>query len=248
MNDRHQGRVAMVTGGSGGIGRAIAVRLARDGARVAILDIADGAASIELCRRAGGHAIWRKCDLSRHEEIGAALESVRDELGAPTIMVHAAALQFVRPFAELTPAEWRQVQAVNQESAFHMTQALLPGMRAAHWGRIILIVSSTFFVGGVGMAHYVTSKGALIGFAHGLAGEVGVDGITVNCVAPGLTRTDKAVADLPAEFFAHIAATQSLKRNGTPEDQAGVVSFLACDDAGFMTGQTLVVDGGQART
>ncbi len=248
MNNRHQGRVAVVTGGSGGIGRAIAVRLAADGARVAILDVADGADSIELCRRAGGHAIFRRCDLSRHEEIGAALVSVRDELGAPTILVHAAALQFVRPFAVVTPAEWRQVQLVNQDSAFHVAQALLPGMQAAHWGRIILIVSSTFFVGGVGMAHYVTSKGALIGFAHGLAGEVGVDGITVNCVAPGLTRTEKAVADLPAEFFAHIASTQSLKRNGTPEDQAGVVSFLASDDAGFMTGQTLVVDGGQART
>ena len=98
------------------------------------------------------------------------------------------------------------------------------------------------------MAHYVTSKGGLIGLAHGLAAEVGPLGVTVNCVAPGLTRTAKAVADLPDEFFRHIASVQSIKRNGTPQDQAGVVSFLASDDAAFMTGQTLVVDGGQART
>ena len=98
------------------------------------------------------------------------------------------------------------------------------------------------------MAHYVTSKGALIGLAHGLCAEIGGLGVTVNCLAPGLTRTAKAVSDLPDEFFRHIASVQSIKRNGLPEDQAGAVSFLVSEDAAFMTGQTLVVDGGQART
>jgi len=199
-------------------------------------------------QRAGGEAFWVKCDLAEPAAVRAAAERVRGAAGAPAILVHAAAVQFVKPFAELSPADWRRVQSVNQESVFHLVQALLPGMQAGAWGRIVLIVSSTFWVGGVGMTHYVTSKGALIGFAHGLAGEVGGDGITVNCVAPGLTKTAKAATDLPAEFFRHIAAAQSIKRNGTPEDQAGVVSFLASDDAAFMTGQTLLVDGGQART
>jgi NAD(P)-dependent dehydrogenase (short-subunit alcohol dehydrogenase family) len=248
MSSRHAGRIAVVTGGSSGIGQAIAARLAADGAQVAILDVADASGTVELARSSGGRALWVPCDLAQPEQIRAAVEAVRSSAGIPQILVHAAAVQFVRPFAELSAKDWSLAQAVNQESAFHLAQSALPGMQGAGWGRIILIVSSTFFVGGVGMTHYVTSKGALIGFAHGLAGEVGAHGITVNCVAPGLTRTAKAVADLPDEFFRHIASVQSIKRNGTPEDQAGVVSFLASDDAAFITGQTLVVDGGQART
>jgi NAD(P)-dependent dehydrogenase (short-subunit alcohol dehydrogenase family) len=167
---------------------------------------------------------------------------------APIILVRAAAHQFIKPISEVTTAEWRLTQAVNQEAAFHLTQMMLPAMRAASWGRIILIGSSTYWVGGVSMTHYVTSKGALLGFAHGLAAEVGPYGVTVNCVAPGLTRTAKARESLSIEFFLHIASVQSIKRNGTPEDQAGVVSFLASDDASFIAGQTLLVDGGQGRT
>ncbi len=248
MTNRHSGRVAIVTGGSGGIGQAIAVRLAGDGATVAILDIADGAQTVELVRAQGGKALWVRCDLAQPDDIKAAVAQVTERAAAPTILVHAAAVQFVKPFMELTARDWALTQAVNQEAAFHLVQAALPGMQQVAWGRVILIVSSTFFVGGVGMTHYVTSKGGLIGFAHGLSGEIGALGVTVNCVAPGLTKTAKAVADLPDEFFRHIASIQSIKRNGTPQDQAGVVSFLASDDAAFVTGQTLVVDGGQART
>jgi NAD(P)-dependent dehydrogenase (short-subunit alcohol dehydrogenase family) len=154
----------------------------------------------------------------------------------------------VRPFADLTPEDWRLTQRVNQEAVFHFAHALLPGMRAAGWGRLILITSSTFFINPSHMTHYVTSKGALMGFAHGLAGEVGEYGITINCVAPGLTRTVNAAASLPEGFFREMASLQAIKRSGTPEDQAGVVSFLASDDAAFITGQTILADGGQART
>jgi 3-oxoacyl-[acyl-carrier protein] reductase len=248
MSSRHAGRVALVTGGSSGIGQAIAVRLAAEGARVAILDVADATESNALAREAGGEAFWVRCDLADAAGIRAAVATTQQRAGDPGILVHAAAVQFVKPFADLSAGDWGLIQSVNVEAAFHLSQALLPGMRTAGWGRIVLIVSSTFFVGGVGMSHYVASKGALIGLAHGLASEVGADGVTVNCVAPGLTRTAKAVADLPDEFFRHIASIQSIKRNGTPADQAGAVSFLASDDAGFITGQTLVVDGGQART
>ena len=244
----HAGRVAVVTGGSSGIGQAIALRLAADGARVASLDIAPGTETDERARQAGHALRTFHCNLAEPEAIQAALGQVTAHYAAPTILVHAAAHQFIKPISEVTAAEWRLTQAVNQEAAFHLTQKMLPAMRAAHWGRIILISSSTYWVGGVSMTHYVTSKGALLGFAHGLAAEVGPYGVTVNSVAPGLTRTAKAQESLSMEFFQHIASVQSIKRNGTPEDQAGVVSFLASDDAGFITGQTLLVDGGQGRT
>ena len=244
----HAGKVAVVTGGSSGIGQAIALRLAADGARVANLDVASGAETDERAAGAGHTLRTFACNLAEPESIREALGLLSAQLGAPTILVHAAAHQFIKPISEVTTAEWRLTQAVNQEAAFHLTQQMLPAMRAAHWGRIVLISSSTYWVGGVSMTHYVTSKGALLGFAHGLAAEVGPYGVTVNCVAPGLTRTPKAQESLSVEFFQHIASVQSIKRNGTPEDQAGVVSFLASDDAGFITGQTLLVDGGQGRT
>jgi NAD(P)-dependent dehydrogenase (short-subunit alcohol dehydrogenase family) len=243
---RHQGKIAIVTGGSSGIGQAIVARLAGEGATVAIADIADGAETVALVQAAGGDAYWVPCDLGDDGAIHAAVEAVRQRTGPAGIFVHSAAIQFMRPIAELTVDEWRLTQRVNQEAVFHFVRGLLPGMRTAAWGRVILIGSSTYFINPSNMTHYVTSKGALMGFAHGLAGEVGRDGITVNVVAPGLTRT--ANAALPDEFFKSMAALQAIPRSGKPEDQAGVVSFLASDDAAFITGQTLLVDGGQART
>ncbi len=245
---RHQNKVAVVTGGSSGIGRAIVRRLASEGAKVAIADVADGAETVAEARQAGGEAFYVRCDLGEEAQIRACVGEVTRRAGAPGIFVHCAAVQFMRPFTDLTVDEWRLTQRVNQEAAFHFSQAMLPGMRAANWGRIILISSSTFFINPSNMTHYVTSKGALMGFAHGLAGDVGEFGVTVNCVAPGLTRTPNADAKLPDEFFKSMAALQAIKRSGTPEDQAGVVSFMASDDAGFITGQTILVDGGQART
>ena len=245
---QHSGRVAVVTGGSSGIGQAIACRLGQDGARVAIADLTDAAETLDLLAKAGREGFSARCDISRPEQVASFVEQVRERFGPPQILVHSAAVQFVRPFDELSLEDWRRTQAVNQESMFHLLQAVLPGMKRAEWGRIIVIASSTFFVGAPAMTHYVTSKGALIGLVHGLAGEVGPFGITVNAVAPGLTRTRKAVADLPEELFRQVAALQCIKRNGTPEDQAGIVSFLSSEDAGFITGQTILADGGQGRT
>jgi (S)-1-phenylethanol dehydrogenase len=245
---QHQDKVALVTGGSSGIGQAIACRLAREGARVAIADIADASETLALLRKSGTAGFAAPCDIAQPDQVATLLAKVRESMGPPQILVHSAVVQFVRPFDELSLEDWQRTQAVNQQSMFHLLKAVLPDMKRAQWGRIVVIASSTFFVGAPAMTHYVTSKGALIGLVHGLAGEVGPFGITVNAVAPGLTRTKKAVADLPEELFRHVASLQSIKRNGTPEDQAGVVSFLASADAGFITGQTILVDGGQGRT
>ena len=245
---RHQGKVALVTGGSSGIGQAIACRLGREGAKVAIADVADANETLALLRESRSDGFWAPCDISDPRQVAAWVTEVGARLGPPQILVHSAVVQFVRPFDELSLEDWRRTQAVNQESMFHLLKAVLPAMKAGQWGRIIAIVSSTFFVGAPAMTHYVTSKGALIGLVHGLAAEVGPFGITINALAPGLTRTRKAEADLPAALFEQITALQCIKRNGTPEDQAAVVSFLASEDAGFITGQTLLADGGQGRT
>jgi (S)-1-phenylethanol dehydrogenase len=245
---RHAGKVALVTGGASGIGQAIVRRLAAEGAHVAIADIADPAETLALVAQERGTALALRCDITDPAAITAAVAEISARYGSPTILVHSAVYQFVRPFESVSFEEWRRVQSVNQDSMYHLLQALLPGMKAARWGRIVAIASSTFFVGANGMTHYVTSKGALIGLVHGLAAEVGPHGITVNAVAPGLTRTVGAVAGLPEDLFVHVASLQAIPRNGRPEDQAGVVSFLASDDAAFMTGQTLLVDGGQGRT
>lgn len=245
---RHAGKLALVTGGSNGIGQAIVRRLAAEGAQVAIADLADSSATVDLVHRDGGAAFGVKCDLSRESDIQDCVSTVQDKAGNAQIFVHCAAVQFVRPFSELSSADWRLTQAVNQESVFHFLKGLQPGMQAAGWGRIILIASSTFYINSHHMSHYVTSKGALMGLAHGLANELGTHGITINCIAPGLTKTPNAVASLPEDFFSAMAAQQAIKRSGTPEDQAGIVSFMASDDAGFITGQTLLADGGQGRT
>ena len=245
---KHSGKVALVTGGSSGIGQAVALRLAADGAEVANFDVAAGLGTEQLAAGMPGSVHSYRCDVAEPEAIRAGLEQVRCALGEPAILVHAAAALFLMPFEQLTHADWRRAQAVGQDAAFHLTQQVLPAMRAAGWGRIILVASSTFWVGGMSMTHYVTTKGALMGFAHGLAGEVGAYGVTVNCIAPGLTLTPNTESSLPPEFFERVASSQSIRRIGKPSDQAGVVSFLASDDAAFITGQTWVVDGGQVRT
>ena len=248
MSGRHAGRVAVVTGGSSGIGQAIVLRLAREGARVAIADIADAEETLDLVRREGGSAFGIRCDISDGAQVRDFVREITQRCASPQILVHSAAIQFNRPFAEVTFEEWRRTQAVNQDSMFHFLQVTLPAMKAAGWGRIVVIASSTFYINTSGLTHYVTSKGALIGLVHGLAGEIGAFGVTINAVAPGLTRTRKAVTDVPEAYFQHVTQLQSIPRNGTAEDQAGVVSFLVCDDAAFITGQTILADGGQGRT
>jgi 3-oxoacyl-[acyl-carrier protein] reductase len=244
----HAGKIALITGGSNGIGQVIAARLAAEGATVGIADKSDPSATINLIREAGGRGWAAPCDLADPTSIAGFVGKMRKECGAPSIVVHSAAVQFTKPFEELSVAEWRLTQSVNQESMFHLLQLLLPDMKQAHWGRIVILASSTFFVGARLMTHYVTSKGALIGLAHGLAAEIGSFGITINCVAPGLTRTKNAEAGLSEEIFQTVAGLQAIPRNGTPEDQAGLVSFLCSDAASFITGQTFLADGGQGRT
>jgi NAD(P)-dependent dehydrogenase (short-subunit alcohol dehydrogenase family) len=220
-------RVAVVTGGAGAIGGAIAARLAPDH-MVVVLD------------RTGDVPV----DLGDPDDVRQAAELVLDRYGGCDVLVHAAAMVGIEPFDTLELDVWRRVQALNVESALLLTQAFAPGMRDRGFGRVIFIVSNTFWSPpGAHMLAYVASKGALIGMARTLAVALGGDGIAVSAVAPGLTHTP-ATADIPAAEFADAEAHQALPRPLTPDDTAAVVAMLAGDDAAALTGQTLTVDGG----
>jgi NAD(P)-dependent dehydrogenase (short-subunit alcohol dehydrogenase family) len=220
-------RVAVVTGGAGAIGGAIVARLALDHT-VAVLD------------RTGEFAV----DLGDPDDVRRVAELVLDRHGRCDVLVHAAARVGIESFERVELEAWREVQEVNVESALLLTQAFAPGMRDRGFGRVIFIVSNTFWrPPGAHMLAYIASKGAMIGIARALAVELGRDGIAVTAVAPGLTHT-AATTDIPAAEFADAEAHQALPRPLTPDDTAAIVAMLVRDDAAALTGQTLTVDGG----
>jgi len=225
----HTDRVAVVTGGAGAIGGAIAADLAASGHAVVVLD------------QAGDPPV----DLSQADQVHAAAAAVLRAHGRCDVLVHAAAAFDKADLAAVDLAAWRRVQAVNVESALLLAQAFAPGMAARGFGRIIFVVSDTVWSPPAGdMLAYVTSKGALIALARTLAVGLGRDGIAVTCVAPGLTDTPAARAGQPAAWFDDVVSRQALPRRLVPGDVAATVAFLACDAAAALTGQTLCVDGG----
>jgi len=249
MQKPHDGRVAVVTGAAAGIGQAYAERLARDGARVVVADLADAADTLARVEAAGSEGIGVRCDVASAEDVAAMAAQARDAFGAVDILVHNAGIYPIVPFAEMTFADWRKVLSVNLDSMFHVCHELLPGMRERGWGRVVCMASTTFHAGTPGMSHYVASKGGLIGFLRSLAAEVGEEGVTVNALAPSLVRS-KGTIEGPHEelgLFDFVSQGQAIKRTQEPSDLVGAMSFLVSDDAAFITGQTLVVDGGWVR-
>lgn len=245
---RHAGRVAVITGAGQGIGQAYARRIAAEGARVVLADVADAAETRSLIDGDGGRALAVRCDVTDSESISALAAAVT-EIGGADILVHNAGIYPMNPVDRIEFDEWRRVMSVNLDSMFLLAQAFLPHMREQGWGRIVGIASAMFHAGSPGSLHYVASKGGIIGFVRALASEVGVDGVTVNAIAPGLIRTAGTSTGVHDELglFDMVLNIQAIKRNGRPEDLTGAVSFLVSDDAEFITGQTLLVDGGTAR-
>lgn len=249
------GRVALVTGAARGIGRAIAERLAADGAAVAI-DIAsagrlpEAEAAAAGIRDRGGRAIVVRADVSDEAQVARMVDEVATRLGPITILVNNAAETRVHgPWTDIRTSDWDRVMANNTRSCFLCCRAVQPHMAAAGWGRIINIGSVTFLLGREDLVHYVSSKGAVVGFTRSFARAVGRDGITVNCVSPGAIRSEMEaeISDETEEGLAiRLAEVQAIPRRGVPADIAGVVAFLASDDAAFITGQLINVDGGWA--
>jgi len=238
------GKIALVTGGSRGIGRACALALAQAGADVAVNYRERQDAAQEVCsllERLGKRAFPIQADVSRSSEVSRMVKAVEGELGTIEILVNNAGIGRRYPWDQVPEEGWDEIMNINLKSAFLVTQAVLPGMRARKWGRIINISSGAAATGGVVGPYYAASKAGLLGLTHGYASLTLKEGITVNAVAPSLIETDMARQDLRVD-----PKSTAIGRMGTPEEVAEVVVMLARN--GYITGQTLYVNAGRHMT
>ena len=241
------GKTAVVTGGASGIGRAIALRLARDGADVAVLDVdlpAAGRVADEI-GRVGRRALAIDADVASAASVARAVERVHGSLGRAAILVNDAGIASFVPFLEMPEGEWDRMIAVHLKGTFHCCKAFVPGMAAVGWGRVVNISSVAGLRGGPSLTHYAAAKAGIVGFTKALAIEVGPLGITVNAIAPGLIDTPLlAKSGMPSAILDVVREQTPMRRIGTPEDIAAACAYLASDEASFTTGQVLSPNGG----
>ncbi|MFF2852849.1 SDR family NAD(P)-dependent oxidoreductase [Streptomyces sp. NPDC058001] len=243
-----RGKVAVVTGGARGIGQAVATVLAARGAAVSVWDLnLEGAEkTVAMIQEAGGSAIAVGGDAADASAVASAAARTRDALGPVTVLVNNAGITAYQEFTSITEASWDRMIGINLKGPFLVTRELVPDMLRAGWGRIVNISSSSAQTGAPSMAHYAASKGGVIGLTRALAIEYADKGITVNHVPPGFIDTP-LVREGPVDVEA-AAATMPMKRAGRPEDVAYAVAYLASDEAGYVTGQTLSTNGGRYLT
>jgi 2-hydroxycyclohexanecarboxyl-CoA dehydrogenase len=243
-------KVALVTGAAAGIGRACAVRLAKDGHAVGVLDLDEGrcADTVNEITAAGGKAVALGADITNRPQVQAALAKCRQALGPITVLVNNAGMAEFIPFEDLTDALWDRMFVVNVRGTFIVTQEVLPDMKAAQWGRIINISSSSAQTGTKVQVHYSASKGAIVSMTRSLAEALGPDGITVNNIPPGsvmgtiMSEANRERFPIPID---QLIANMPVRRLGVPEDIANACAWLAKDETGYVTGQTIGVNGGR---
>lgn len=243
-------KVALVTGAAAGIGRACSVRLAKDGYAVGVLDLDEArcADTVNEIAAAGGKAVALGADISQRGQVRAALAKLRAALGPITILVNNAGMAEFLPFEEITDEQWDRIFAINVRGAFIVTQEVLPDMKAAHWGRIVNISSSSAQTGTKVQVHYSASKGAIVSMTRSLAEALGPHGITANNIPPGsvmgtiMSEANRNRFPIPIE---QLIANMPVRRLGVPEDIAGACAWLVKDETGYVTGQTIGVNGGR---
>jgi 3-oxoacyl-[acyl-carrier protein] reductase len=244
------GKTAIVTGAATGIGAATATLLAARGARVLAAGLQPEALreTVAAIEAAGGEALAIEADVSDPEQIEAVAARAEEAFGGTDILVNNAAIYPLGPWYEADAAEWDAVFATNVRGAFLLARAVRPQMLARGGGSIVNVASVTFYWGEAGLLSYVASKGAVIGFTRSLAREAGPEGIRVNAVAPGAFPTAATAIHADQEaLWEGVLAAQSIKRRGEVEDVARAIAFFAGDDSSFVSGQTLLVDGGWMR-
>ncbi|CAG9233478.1 (S)-1-Phenylethanol dehydrogenase [Paraburkholderia tropica] len=237
-------RVAVVTGAAGGLGTAFALRLAAAGHTLVLTDVAACDALAARIEAEGRRAIALPCDLSDPADVARFAASVLERVGKVDVLVNNAAFMPMAPLSAISATLWRQIMTVNVDAPFLLAQAFSAGMIERGWGRIVNLASSTVWGPPPGMSAYASSKMAVIGLTRALASELGSHGITVNAISPGLTRHPGSAANLPPEAFEAVRARQFIPRTEEPDDLTGALAFLVSDDARFVTGQVMNVDGG----
>lgn len=240
-----QGKVALVTGAAQGLGATFARALAAVGAKVALCDVRDPQAVVDEIRSTGGTALGGIVDITSPAAVAGFVDGLVRTLGGLHVLVNNAAFEGSpkpKPILEITSEDWDRTMAVNARGAFECVKAVLPVMRRQGYGKIVNLTSSLAFRGAVGMLPYVTSKGAVLGMTRALARELGPDNITVNAIAPGRTMSEAAIAK--GRDGGAAMARRAMARDEHPTDLIGTLIFLASPASDFITGQTIVVDGG----
>lgn len=243
-------RTALVTGGGAGIGEATCLRLARDGHAIGVLGRRkdNTAAVARAIVKAGGRAIPVVADVADRGQVEAALAEVRAAFGPITIVVNNAGIEEFTPFSKIDDASWDRVMAANLKGVFQVTQLVLPDMVAAAWGRIVNLTALGSQIGAANMVHYTASKGGVTAMTRSLAVELGRHGVTVNEISPGFILTPMAQRAIDGDLFPvpyeDIVATYPIPRVGRPEEAAAAIAYFTSEEAAYVTGQTLGVNGG----
>jgi NAD(P)-dependent dehydrogenase (short-subunit alcohol dehydrogenase family) len=242
---RLKDRVAVVSGAATGIGRAVAIRLAADGARIEILDRQDAAQTCEEIRKADGIANAELCDVTSEEQIEGAINSISQRHGHVDILVNNAGILSGRqPWHTLSYEEVNRFIQINYIGYFLVSKAVYPLLKKSKYGRVINVASRTYFLANPGQMAYVAAKGAVMGMTRVMAKEMGDDNITVNAVAPGMVATPGTEVHSNEEAFNRVMMNQAIKKRSRPEHLAALIAFLASDDAEMITGQMILCDGG----
>ncbi len=246
---RLKGKVAIVTGAAQGLGGAYVIRLFEEGAKVVIADILDAKKVKGAIEERGGEVLTLPTNVSDEESTKEMAQKTIERFGRIDILINNAAISAgikTKPFYEVSAKEWDEVMKVNLKGAFLCSKAVYPQMKKQRKGKIVNVSSGTFFKGIPLFIHYVTSKGGIVAFTRALARELGDDGICVNAIAPGYTITD-VMREKPMfnqEFHRSVINSRCIKREEQPQDVTGTIVFLSSDESDFITGQTIIVDGG----
>ena len=243
----HTGRVAVVTGAAGGFGTAISLEFARRGADIIAIDLHAADDTVTAVQELGRRAVALRADLSDPAQVAAITPDILGFAGRVDILVNNAGIFPFRDIWDLDYAEWKRIQAINLDSQFLMAKAVMGSMRENSWGRIVNLASNSLGLAVPNMVPYMAAKGGVVGFTRALATDLAPHGITVNAVCPTASNTPGGQNFIGDEVLEMVAGMQAIKRVGTSADIVGTVCFLSCDDSAFVTGQTIVADGGLMR-